>query len=61
MTKEELLKILKEIEWRGSTEPQWEESCPYCSNAKSEKHDKDCKLRLAITWLFLSELGDHRK
>ena len=60
MTKKELLEILKEIEWRGSTEPQWEESCPYCSNAKSEKHDKDCKLRLAITWLFLSELGDHR-
>ena len=61
MTKEELLKTLKEIEWSGSTERQWEESCPYCSNAKSEKHDKDCKLRLAITWLFLSELGDHRK
>ena len=43
MTKEELLKILKEIEWSGSAERQWEESCPYCGNGTSEGHDKDCK------------------
>lgn len=60
MNNEELLEMLKEIEWSGSTERQWEKSCPYCGNGISEKHDKDCKLRIAITMLFLSVLGEHR-
>lgn len=49
---EELLVILKTIEWVASgldiahgAKEGW---CPYCHNSYSTGHEKDCKLGLAL-------------
>lgn len=53
MTRAEMLALLRAIEWSGyGVEEEGLAICPHCiAEPKDKRHNEDCKLAAAISWL----------